>query len=84
MFRLSFVYEKLENIEEQPFVFVLACVDLGLRVRTCSWIHSLASCIRRFVLACVYLFFSLCMVGSSQRMCAEFYVCKVSLAHAWH
>ena len=33
MFRLSFGRENLENIKEQPFVFVLTCVDSGLHAQ---------------------------------------------------
>ena len=41
-------------------MFILACANLGLCEQTCSYLRSLDSCVRRLVLACVYLFFSLC------------------------
>ena len=60
MFWLSLDWENLENIKEQLSVFVPACTGSGLLAQTCSCACSLYSCMRRLVLARVYLFFSLC------------------------
>ena len=51
----------MKNIEEQPFVFILACAKLGLCMQTCSCVHNLNSCLCSLVLAYVYLFFNLCV-----------------------
>ena len=60
-FRLSFGWENLENIEEQPSVFVFMWAESSLHTQTCSCVCNLNSCVCRLVLECVYLFFSLCM-----------------------
>ena len=41
-------------------MFILACAGSGLHAQTCSCVLSLYLCVRRLVLACMYLFFSLC------------------------
>ena len=60
MFRLSFDWENLENIKEQPFVFIPAYTGSGLQAQTCTCTHSLYSCMHKLVLVCVYTLFSLC------------------------
>ena len=79
MFRLSFGWENLENIEEQPSVFVLACVDLGLRVHTCSCGHNLDVYAGLFLHACIY-FSSVCnFIIIPHHFCTQLYVlCHIS------
>ena len=61
MSRLSFGWEKFENVKEQPSVLILACADSSLCAQTCSQVRSLDSCVHKSILAFVYLFFSLCI-----------------------
>ena len=60
IFWLSFGWENLKNVKEQPSVFIPTYVGLGLHAQTCSCVCSLDWCICRLILACMYLFFSLC------------------------
>ena len=77
MFRLSSSWEKLENVEEHPSMFILACANLGLCVQACSCARNLYSFVRRLVLVRMYLFFSLYARRFHLRMRAKFFVCMV-------
>ena len=58
MFIMSFDWENLEKVEEQPSMFVLACAGLGLHVQACSCVRSLDLLVRMLFHAHLCLFFS--------------------------
>ena len=83
MFRLSFDLGNFENVEEHPSVFVPACVGSEVRAQTCSCTRNLYSCVRRLVLAYMYLFFSSRARRFHLRMRVEFCIRSFFPAYAW-